>query len=34
MIGAKPCTDWLPAEILRDEKGLIKTGHAIADSPA
>jgi thioredoxin reductase (NADPH) len=34
MIGAKPCTDWLPTEIERDEKGFIKTGHAVADSPA
>src|SRR5580765_1751717 len=24
MIGARPCTDWLPAEIDRDEKGFIK----------
>ena len=31
MIGAKPCTDWLPPEIERDEKGFIKTGHAVAD---
>jgi thioredoxin reductase (NADPH) len=34
MIGAKPCTHWLPAEIERDEKGFIKTGVAVADSPA
>src|SRR5213082_1254473 len=34
MIGAKPCTAWLPAEIERDEKGFIKTGHAVADAPA
>jgi thioredoxin reductase (NADPH) len=34
MIGAKPCTDWLPAEIERDERGFIKTGTAVADSPA
>ena len=34
MIGAKPCTDWLPAEIERDEKGFIKTGQAVAGSPA
>ena len=34
MIGAKPCTDWLPREIERDEKGFIKTGHAVADAPA
>lgn len=29
MIGAKPCTHWLPAEIARDEKGFIKTGAAV-----
>jgi len=34
MIGAKPCTAWLPPEIERDEKGFIKTGHAVANSPA
>jgi thioredoxin reductase (NADPH) len=34
MIGAKPCTDWLPPEIERDEKGFIKTGHSVAGSPA
>src|SRR5581483_2466690 len=34
MIGAKPCTDWLPPEIERDAKGFIKTGHAVADAPA
>jgi thioredoxin reductase (NADPH) len=34
MIGAKPCTDWLPPEIERDEKGFIKTGPAVADAPA
>jgi thioredoxin reductase (NADPH) len=33
MIGAKPCTEWLSAEIERDERGFIKTGNAIADSP-
>jgi thioredoxin reductase (NADPH) len=33
MIGAKPCTDWLPPEIERDEKGFIKTGPAVADLP-
>jgi thioredoxin reductase (NADPH) len=26
MIGATPCTEWLPPEIERDEKGFIKTG--------
>jgi thioredoxin reductase (NADPH) len=34
MIGAKPCTDWLPAEIERDEKGFIKTGPVVAHAPA
>jgi thioredoxin reductase (NADPH) len=34
LIGAKPCTAWLPPEIERDEKGFIKTGQAIAGSPA
>lgn len=34
MIGAKPCTEWLPPAILRDEKGFIKTGHSVADAPA
>ncbi len=34
MIGAKPCTDWLPPEIERDEKGFIKTGHCVAGAPA
>ena len=34
MIGALPCTEWLPAEIERDNKGFIKTGTAVADAPA
>jgi len=34
MIGAKPCTEWLPVEIERDEKGFIKTGSIVADAPA
>ncbi len=34
MIGAKPCTDWLPPQIERDEKGFIKTGRAVAQAPA
>ncbi len=34
MIGAKPCTSWLPPEIERDEKEFIKTGQAVADAPA
>ena len=33
MIGAKPCTDWLPPEIERDAKGFIKTGNAVANAP-
>ena len=33
MIGAKPCTSWLPPEIEVDEKNFIKTGRAVADSP-
>ena len=34
MIGAKPCTGWLPSEILCDNKGFILTGPAVADAPA
>jgi thioredoxin reductase (NADPH) len=34
MIGAKPCTEWLPAEIARDERGFIKSGTAVANEPA
>src|SRR4029077_17949223 len=34
MIGAKPCTSWLPPEIECDEKGFIETGQAVADAPA
>ena len=34
MIGAKPCTDWLPLEIERDAKGFIKTGMSVAGAPA
>src|SRR5438132_5594487 len=34
MIGAMPCTDWLPPQIERDEKGFIKTGPAVAHAPA
>src|SRR5438270_1641593 len=33
MIGAVPCTEWLPAEIERDEKGFIKTGTAVTNAP-
>jgi thioredoxin reductase (NADPH) len=34
MIGARPCTEWLPAEIERDEKGFIKTDAAVLTAPA
>jgi thioredoxin reductase (NADPH) len=34
MIGAKPCTQWLPPEIERDAKGFIKTGMSVAGAPA
>jgi len=34
MIGAKPCTVWLPPEIERDAKGFIKTGNSVADAHA
>ena len=34
MIGANPCTEWLPGEIERDGKGFIKTGSDVEDSPA
>src|SRR6201993_4519120 len=33
MIGAKPCTAWLPPEIQRDQKDFIKTGQTVADTP-
>jgi thioredoxin reductase (NADPH) len=33
MIGATPCTEWLPPEILRDSKGFIKTGALVSDAP-
>ena len=33
MIGARPCTEWLPEEIARDDRGFIKTGTAVADAP-
>ena len=32
-IGAKPHTDWLPEQIETDEKGYIKTGLDVKDSP-
>jgi thioredoxin reductase (NADPH) len=34
MIGARPCTEWLPPEIERDEKGFIKTGADVVEAPA
>jgi thioredoxin reductase (NADPH) len=34
MVGAMPCTSWLPPEIERDERGFIKTGNAVVDAPA
>jgi thioredoxin reductase (NADPH) len=34
MIGAKPCTKWLPREIECDPRGFIKTGTAVAQAPA
>ena len=34
MIGARPCTEWLPGEIERDEKGFIKTGAEVGEAPA
>ena len=34
MIGANPCTGWLPGEIECDEKGFIKTGTAVENSSA
>jgi thioredoxin reductase (NADPH) len=33
MIGAKPCTSWLPPEIECDENGFVKTGTAVAGAP-
>jgi len=33
MIGAVPCTAWLPGKIERDAKGFILTGAAVAQSP-
>lgn len=34
MIGAKPCTKWLPKEIEVDPRGFIKTGTTVAQAPA
>ncbi|MEY2510854.1 MAG: thioredoxin reductase [Verrucomicrobiota bacterium] len=33
MMGATPCTEWLPPEIVRDKKGFIHTGTHVADAP-
>jgi thioredoxin reductase (NADPH) len=33
MIGASPCTEWLPPEVLRDNKGFIQTGTPVAGAP-
>jgi thioredoxin reductase (NADPH) len=33
MIGASPRTDWLPAEIRRDQRGFIRTGRDLAETP-
>ena len=33
MIGAKPCTSWLPAGIELDERGFIKTGALVGSLP-
>lgn len=32
LIGARPHADWLPPEILRDERGFIVTGNALAST--
>ncbi len=32
-IGARPNTGWLPAEVLRDDRGFIRTGVGLADTP-
>jgi thioredoxin reductase (NADPH) len=34
MIGAAPCTEWLPPEIFRDERGFVKTGTLVNGCPA
>jgi thioredoxin reductase (NADPH) len=33
MIGAMPCTEWLPPEIARDNKGFVKTGTLVVADP-
>jgi len=32
MIGARPRTDWLPAEIVRDARGFILTGQDLGEN--
>jgi thioredoxin reductase (NADPH) len=32
MIGANPSTDWLPAQIERDDQGFVRTGQNVADA--
>jgi thioredoxin reductase (NADPH) len=32
-IGAVPRTDWLPAEIEKDDKAFVRTGLSLAESP-
>jgi thioredoxin reductase (NADPH) len=34
MIGARPNTEWLPADVLRDQRGFLRTGADLADAPA
>ena len=34
MIGARPNTDWLPDEVLRDDGGFVRTGVELAETPA
>jgi thioredoxin reductase (NADPH) len=34
MIGARPHTDWLPAEVERDERGFVRTGPDVSDHHA
>ena len=31
-IGAKPCTSWLPLQLVRDEKGFLKVGEQVRSS--
>ena len=33
-IGAQPCTDWLPSDVLLDDKGFVLTGSAVEASDA